>query len=299
MSASGSIYDLGYQRYDGPRLGRLIVALGLLRGTLAASYGIGRGGRAKVIPFVLLGFALLPAVLAVGIAALAAQAGVGGALDEASPISHATYHGLTSTLIMLFCAAQAPELFGKDQRYGVLPLYFSRVLTRPDYALARVGGLFAAVLAISLLPHLVLFLGGILVAPDPMTGLGKEAPDVPRFLAVSVLGSALLAGVAAVIAAWTPRRAYATAAVIAVFIIPPIIVALVAQLSIGDLARTLVLLSPGDIVDGFNAAVYGTLPDNPAVASANLSGLAYAAAAGVGIAGSIALVLRRYLNISG
>ncbi|CAN5465075.1 ABC transporter permease [soil metagenome] len=299
MSASGSIYDLGYQRYDGPRLGRLIVALGLLRGTLAAAYGIGRGGRAKIIPFLLLGFALLPAVLAVGIAALAAQAGAGGLLDEASPIRHATYHGLTSTLIMLFCAAQAPELFGKDQRYGVLPLYFSRVLTRPDYALARVGGLFVAVLAISLLPHLVLFLCGILFAADPMAGLGKEAPDAPRFLAVSALGSALLAGVAAVIAAWTPRRAYATAAVIAVFIIPPIIVALVAQLSIGDLARTLVLLSPGDIVDGFNAAVYGTIPDNPAVASANLSGLAYAAAAGVGIVGSILLVLRRYLNISG
>lgn len=299
MSASGSIYDLGYQRYEGPRLGRLSVALGLLRGTLAAAYGIGRGGRAKIIPFLLLGFALLPAVLAVGIAALVAQAGAAGVLDEASPISHATYHGLTSTLIMLFCAAQAPELFGKDQRYGVLPLYFSRSLTRPDYALARVGGLFAAVLAISLLPHLVLFLGGILVAADPMTGLGEEAPDVPRFLAVSALGSTLLAGVAAVIAAWTPRRAYATAAVIAVFIIPPILVALVAQLSIGDLARTLVLLSPGDIVDGFNAAVYGTIPDNPAVASANLSGLAYAAAAGVGIAGSLLLVLRRYVGISG
>jgi hypothetical protein len=43
---------------------------------------------------------------------------------------------------MLFCAAQAPELFGRDQRYGVLPLYFSRVLTSIDYALARTGGLF-------------------------------------------------------------------------------------------------------------------------------------------------------------
>ena len=49
---------------------------------------------------------------------------------------------------MLFCAAQAPELFGRDQRYGVLPLYFSRVLTRLDYALARTGGLFLAVLLV-------------------------------------------------------------------------------------------------------------------------------------------------------
>ena len=91
----------------------------------------------------------LPAVLAVGITALASAGGSRPTgLEEASPIRHATYQGLTSTLVMLFCAAQAPELFGRDQRYGVLPLYFSRVLTRTDYALARTGGLFLAVLII-------------------------------------------------------------------------------------------------------------------------------------------------------
>ncbi|MGP1673693.1 MAG: ABC transporter permease, partial [Candidatus Limnocylindrales bacterium] len=72
-SASGessSIYDLGYQGYDGPRLGRPAVALGLLLQTLRAAYGIGRGGRAKIAPFLLLALAVLPAVLAVGISAL-------------------------------------------------------------------------------------------------------------------------------------------------------------------------------------------------------------------------------------
>ena len=69
-----------------------------------------------------------------------------------SPIRHDTYQNLTSTLVMLFCAAQAPELFGRDQRYGVLPLYFSRVLTRIDYAFARAGGLFLAIFVISIVP---------------------------------------------------------------------------------------------------------------------------------------------------
>ncbi len=68
----------------------------------------------------------------------------------------------------------------------------------------------------------------------------------------------LLAAVSAAIAAWTPRRAYATAAIIAVFIIPPIIVALIANLAVGDLAQALVLLSPGDVVEGLNAAIFGT-----------------------------------------
>ncbi|MEJ7695213.1 MAG: ATP-binding cassette domain-containing protein [Candidatus Limnocylindrales bacterium] len=80
---------------------------------------------------------------------------------------------------MLFCAAQAPELFGRDQRYGVLPLYFSRVLTRADYAVARLAGLFLAVLVVCLLPQLVLTVGGVLAATDPATGLAGEAARHP------------------------------------------------------------------------------------------------------------------------
>ena len=47
---------------------------------LRAAYGIGRGGRAKIVPFLMLGLSVLPAILAVGIAALAAQAGAGAAV---------------------------------------------------------------------------------------------------------------------------------------------------------------------------------------------------------------------------
>jgi ABC-2 type transport system permease protein len=296
--ASGSIYDLGYQGYHGPRLGRPAVALGLLVQTLRAAYGIGRGGRAKIVPFLMLGLSVLPAVLAVGIAALAAQAGAGSELNEASPIRHDTYQNLTSTLVMLFCAAQAPELFGRDQRYGVLPLYFSRVLTRVDYTLARAGGLFLAIFVISIVPQLILTVGAILAAPDPLTGLRDDLPEIPRYLAVALVASALLGGVATVIAAWTPRRAYATAAIIAVFIIPPIVVALMAELAVGDLARVLVLASPGDIIDGVNAVVFDAVSPNPTIVAANLPGWTYLVAAGVGTVACVVLVLRRYLGIT-
>ena len=296
--AASSIYDLGYQGYHGPRLGRPAVALGLLAQTLRAAYGIGRGGRAKIVPFLMLALAVLPAVLAVGIAALAAQAGAAGELEEASPIRHDTYQNLTSTLVMLFCAAQAPELFGRDQRHGVLPLYFSRVLTRTDYALARVGGLFLAIFVISIVPQLILTIGAILAAPDPITGLRDDLADVPRYLLVAVLASALLGGISAVIAAWTPRRAYATAAIIAVFIIPPIVVAIMAELAVGDAARVLVLASPSDILDGVNAAVYDNLSPNPTIVAADLPGWTYLVAAVVETVACLILLLRRYLRIT-
>ena len=296
--SASSIYDLGYQGYQGPRLGRPRVAVGLLFQTLRAAYGIGRGGRAKIVPFLMLALAVLPAILAVGISALAAQAGAGGALEEASPIRHDTYQNITSTLVMLFCAAQAPELFGRDQRHGVLPLYFSRVLTRIDYTLARAGGLFLAIFVISIVPQFILTVGAVLAAQDPLTGLRDDLPDVPRYLVVAFLASALLGGVSTVIAAWTPRRAYATAAIIAVFIIPPIVVALMAELAVGDLARVLVLASPGDIIDGVNATVFDAVSPNPTIVAANLPGWTYLVAAVVGTLACVVLVLRRFLGIT-
>jgi ABC-2 type transport system permease protein len=296
---AGNIYDLGYRGYDGPRLGRTTVLVGLLRQSLREAYGIGRGGRAKIAPFVLLGFAVFPAILAVGFRALAAQAGAGDQFDAQVPIRHDTYESVTSLFVWLFVAAQAPELFGRDQRYGVLPLFFSRVLTRVDYALARTGGLFLALLIVTVVPQLVLTLGGILAATNPVTGLGKELPEVPRYLVVCVLEAALFSGVAAVVAAYTPRRAYSVAAIIALFIVPPIVVGIIASLSVPDVARVLLLASPSNVIDGVNGAIYGPLTlGGETFVLATLPGWVYIVTALAYALGSLAIVVRRYLTIS-
>jgi ABC-2 type transport system permease protein len=298
----GSIYDLGYRAYEGPRLGRGSAVRALFAHAIRTCFGIGRGGRAKIPPFTLAGLAILPAVIAVGFAALASQAGPGGeAIEQASPIRYESYYGLVGILVMLFCAGQAPELFGRDQRYGVLPLYFSRVLTRSDYALAKVFGLLAVVFGVMLTPYVVLFLGRVFVAADPVTGLSDEIGAVPKFVAQALLVAGLLGGIASLIASWTPRRAYAIAAIIAVFIIPPIVVAILGSGGVGantDIARIAVLLSPGDILVGANAAIFGSIPDSPTVAALDMPGWSFILAAIVGSVGSIALTVRRYQRIS-
>jgi ABC-2 type transport system permease protein len=294
----GSIYDLGYQGYHGPRLGRRSASIALFRSTLRSAYGIGRGGRAKLAPLALTGLAVLPAILAVGIAALLVRAGAGETLEGASPVRYETYHGYTVILIMLFCAAQAPELFGRDQRYGVLPLYFSRALTRADYALAKVAGLIVAILIVDLLPQAVLFVGRVLVASDPATGLANEAVAVPRFLFQGLLTAGLLGGVSALIAAWTPRRAYATAGIIALSILPPAMVALLTSLTGSDTTRLLVLLSPGDILDGANAWIFAAPSQNQTIAALGLSGQLYVVTALAIAAIAIALTVRRYRRIA-
>ena len=51
-------------------------------------------------------------------------------------------------------------------------------------------------------------------------------------------------------------------------------------------------------VDGFNAAVFGTLPDGPGVTAADLPGWAYVAASVFWIVVLIAAVVRRYQVLS-
>ena len=232
---TGNIYDLGYQGYDGPRLGptgrRARAAASTRSGGLR--HRPGRPGQDRAVHPAGPGGA---AGRAGGRHLGAGRAGRrGGDLDEAaSPIRHETYQGLTSTLDHAVLrrpgtravrarpalrGAAAVLLAGPDPR---------RLRAGPDRRAvpggpARIDRSAAGA-----------DLGAVLAAPDPLTGLGKDAPDIPRYVAVSLWPSGLLGGLAALIAAWTPRRAYATAAIIAAFIIPPIIVALMAELAIRD-----------------------------------------------------------------
>jgi hypothetical protein len=135
----------------------------------------------------------------------------------------------------------------------------------------------------------------VLVAPDPVTGLGDEIGSVPRFLLQGLLVAGLLGGLASLIAAWTPRRAYATAGIIALFVIPPIVVGLVGNEASQDLARLLVLFSPGDILDGSKRR-FGSIPDSATVAVGPAS-WAFLAAAATGIRLDRGTV-RRYLRIA-
>ena len=294
---AGSIYDIGYRGYDGPRLGRAHAIRSLFTHSLRTTFGIGRGGRAKVAPFIFGGLAILPAVALVGVLTLAARFGAGDEIAASSPIRYDTYFRDISALIVLFCAAQAPELFGRDQRHGVLSLYFARALRRSDYTLARIGGFVVALLIVELLPQFVLFLGRVLLSPDIVAATRDDLPSIPPILGQGLLSAGLLGGLAMAISAFTPRRAYATAGIIALFTIPGIVASVITELGSSEIGNWLTLVSPTSVLDGTNAILFGSdlgsefffveLPD-----------FAYFAAAALGIAGAVAITLRRFTRIT-
>lgn len=297
-AGTGSIYDIGYRRYDGPRLGRGHAIRSLLAHSLRTSFGIGRGGRAKVAPVILLVLVCIPAVAIIAAQALIRQIPGEQAMDGQLPVRYDTYADSIGVLVILFCAAQAPELLGRDQRYALQSLYFSRAMRRADYALARLGGFMTAILIVQLLPQVLLFFGQVLLATDLVGGAREDLPKLARAAAQAAITAGLLGGLAMTISAFTPRRAYAVAAIIAVFVLPAIVAGIVAGIGSLDLGRWLVLLSPTSVLAGTNAVIFGTpaipAPDQPVP---DVAGWEYLAAAAIGIAGSLLLTVRRVQGI--
>lgn len=297
VAPSGSIYDLGYRGYDGPRLGRRHALYALFAYSLRSTYGLGRSGRAKVVPIGLAILAVLPAVVSLAVRAFAVQAGAQAEVERINPIRYDSYYGYIPTIVMLFVAAQSPEMLGRDQRYRVLSLYFSRALLRLDYVIAKGAALAVAILILVLVPQAVIFIGLVLSSTDLIDALRTNLGSVPAVVGVAIAIALLLGSIGLAISAFTPRRAYATAAIMAVFIVPGVVADIVTQSTRSDVARYIVLVAPGSVLDGVNAFLFGTRPQAREVGEAALAGGLYVAAVAVAVVVLAAVLARRYQSI--
>ena len=288
-SATGSIFDLGYRGYDGPRLGRRHAIATLFAHSLKWTFGIGRGGRAKIAPFALAGLTLLPALLAIGIRALA-----GPAAERVTPITPQNYLTFVQTLIAFFVTAQAPELLGRDQRHHVLTLYFSRALERTDYALAKYGALVCALAIVLLVPQVILLLGMVFASIDIGAGLGEALPLVIPILLSTVIAAAFFSGIGLVIAAFTPRRAFASGAIVATFLVlSGVVSVIVLRGALRDPLRYVALLDPNALLDGLASTLFGAASRNVTVTRSGIDPAIFAVGACVvAVATLVALVLR-------
>ncbi len=228
-SATGAIYDLGYRGYDGPRLGRRAAFWTLFWASLRATFGLGRSGRAKIAPWGLSAIMVLPAAVAGAI-----QAVVPGA---PTPFTYDNYLWELQPILALFVASQAPELVSSDQRNHVLSLYFSHALARSDYALAKLSALVAALFGLALAPLLVILVTTILVSADLPAAIGDQLGNLPQVLGSPLIHAIPLAALSLAIASWTPRRAYATGAIIALFLVSAAVGGILAEAGRGRISE--------------------------------------------------------------
>ena len=114
--------------------------------------------------------------------------------------------------MIIFVAAQAPELVSRDLRSHVLPLYFSRPLRRLDYPAAKLGAFILACLALLEIPLLLLYLGAITQAHSGAAIWGQTRALIPGLL-VGLAWAVLLASIGLALASLSGRRAYATGSI--------------------------------------------------------------------------------------
>lgn len=293
MSASpettGTIYDIGYRRYDGPRLGRRGAISAIVGAGLRAVFGLGRSGRSKILPWGAVILAVLPAVVAIAIRVLAG--------DIIELYNYQNYLWEIGGLLPIFLAAQAPELVVNDMRQRVLPLYFSRPISRLDYVVAKLGALTIGLLALTLLPVLLLFLGRVLAAEDVVGALGDEMGFLPGILGNGLLHAVVLASIGLAISSLSGRRAYAAAAILAIFLVGSVMSAMLTELG-GGLQDLAPFAYPLSILDGTREWLFGESVAGSPVSTADVPLPLYALAAAVLLVVSWAVLAIRYRSVS-
>jgi ABC-2 type transport system permease protein len=201
--AGGVIHDLGYQRYDGPRLGRSQIVTALAWHSFRAAFGLGRGAKAKIVPVIAFLALCLPAI----VNAFVMSRGNPRAVD------YDTYVPALRDIIMtIFVAVQAPELVSRDLRSRVLPLYFSRPIKPGDYPLAKYLGFTAACLVMLEVPLLLLW-GGSVANVHGGSAVWAETRALFPGLLVGLMWAVSLAAISLFLASLTGRRAFATGTV--------------------------------------------------------------------------------------
>jgi ABC-2 type transport system permease protein len=287
----GVIHDIGYQAYEGQRLGRPAIVRALCWQSLRMSFGFGRGVKAKIVPVSLFVLICLPAIIDAAIVALNSS--------HTRQISYDTYLPQLRILVLLvFIAAQAPEMVSRDLRSHTLPLYFARPIRRIDYPMAKLAAFFMALLIMIEVPLLLLYFGTIIQVHGGSAIWSETKALIPGLL-LGVAWALVLAGLGLLFASLSGRRAYATGAIGIFFLMTLVLATLLTQIGLhglgsgaGDqsaLARLAGLISPFTDLDGLRMWLGGTtkglIPDPGSFGPAY--GLMFCVFLAVGIGGLI------------
>ena len=252
----GTIYDLSYEGYDGPRLGRRFAVWSLYVLSVRSAFGLGRGALPKVLAFGLVLVALIPALVQVMIAAISPE-------EDFSFVQPHEYYSFIQIIILLFTAALASDLVGNDRRYGTLVLYFSRPIRWSDYGAAKLAALATGLLAVTLLPQTVMFFGNWLGAADGLDWAEANAVDFAPIVGSGLMISLTFAAVGLLTAAYAERRAFAIISVLAIFLVPFIVVNGIAEIS--DDANYAAFASPVHVMRAFTLVLFNEIPTGAAL----------------------------------
>jgi len=208
--SDAQIYEQGYRKHTGERLGVGASMRSLAWHSALRALGLRRTFWAKVLPIASVVISYLPAAVFVGVAALIPEE-ITNEVD-AIPTYH-DYYGFISAAIILFVAIVGPEVLCSDRRHGMLGLYLASPLTRETYLASKVLGLLPVLGLVTLGPPLLLLVGRVFVDAGPDT-VGDFFVLLVRAVGGAVAVTSVFLAVSLAAASLTDRRAVASAGVI-------------------------------------------------------------------------------------
>jgi ABC-2 type transport system permease protein len=254
---TGTVFDIGYQRYTGDREGVRRGRVAVFKDGVRTALGFGRGGRAKILPWFFV--ALLTGIAFVMVLVAGAADRIAGpeAAAQMNLPTHGDYYGVVSTLLFVFAALVAPELICPDRREGTINLYLTRPLTGTDYIFGRWAAFLVVILFAAWLPQIVLFMGYILDAAKPLEYLKEHWQDIPQFLLSGLAISAYATTLAMLVASFTTRRAYASVFLVGLFIIStPFTIGLASEID-GPVGQWISMFNLANIPVHVNDVIFG------------------------------------------
>ncbi len=216
---TGTVFDIGYQAYTGTREGRTRSRSAIYKDGVRTALGLGRGARAKILPWFFISVLSAIALVMALVAGAAERLGGPGSAARLNLPSHSDFNGIASIIMFVFAAVVGPDLLSPDRRSGVINLYLVRPLTGTDYIVSRWLAFLTVMIAAAVLPQAILFLGLSGGDPKPMEYFTKHWADIPNFIAAGVVMAVYATTLALLAASFTSRRAYASVFLVGLFVI--------------------------------------------------------------------------------
>lgn len=250
-NADARILERGYRRYDGPRLGRVSSVRSVMVHAMQRILGLQRPAWAKALPVLSIAIAYIPAIVFVGITALAPN----DAEVQRQLPTYGEYYAYIVSAIALFVAFVAPEVICPDRRTGMLGLYLASPLDRTTYLLGKAWAIANVLLTVSVGPPLLMMIAFSLQGNGP-EGLGGILSTVLHIVLSGLAITVFYTAISLAISSLTDRKSFASGGIIIALLLSTAIANVLDQGT--DHAPQVVnlLLVPFDLANRIHGGLY-------------------------------------------
>ncbi len=258
---TGTVFDIGYQRYTGTREGRARSRSAVFKDGFRTALGLGRGGRAKILPWLFLAALSAIGLIMALVAGAANMFGGEGTAEKMNLPTHSDFNGIASVVMFVFAAVVGPDLLCRDKRDRVINLYLVRPLTGTDYIVSRWAAFLLVMTVAAVLPQVILFLGLCMSNLAPLKYLQTHWTDIPKFVAAGAAMALYTTTISMLTASFTSRRAYASVFLVGLFVISaPFVFGLSQELE-GAAGQWLSMFSLTNIPVHVNDVIFGKVSE--------------------------------------